>query len=266
MFDSHCHVTDIDQPDEALAGALAAGVRSLLTVGYDAASNAAVLKLRSRFPSLPIALGLHPWSATEEVGPVLRLIQQERTVAVGEVGLDLWKDPQLPALSRQVEVLEPQLDLALRLELPVTLHSRRAAGELWAVVNNFPHLRGALHAFSASIEQARPFLERGFLFGIGGGVTRSRAERIRRLARWLPAEALLVETDAPAIGMDIVEPPDVRPAHLRRVVEVLAELRGQDFAEIDRITDANAVRLFGPRVAVDLSQILASSEDPSRAP
>jgi TatD DNase family protein len=256
VFDSHCHVTDIDQPDEVLAGALAAGVRSLLTVGYDAASNAAVLELGGRFPRLPIALGLHPWCAAEEVGPVLGLIQQERTVAVGEVGLDLWKDPKLPVLARQVEVLEPQLDLAVRLELPVTLHSRKAVGELWAVVKNFPRLRGALHAFGGSIEQARPLLERGFLFGIGGGVTRSRAERIRRLATWLPAEALLVETDAPAIGMDIVEPPAVRPAHLRRVVEVLAELRGQDFAEIDRVTDANAVRLFGSRAAVDLRQIL----------
>jgi TatD DNase family protein len=256
VFDSHCHVTDIDQPDEVLAGALAAGVRSLLTVGYDAASNAAVLELRGRFPSLPIALGLHPWCAAEEVGPVLGLIQQERTVAVGEVGLDLWNDPKLPVLARQVEVLEPQLDLAVRLELPVTLHSRKAAGELWAVMKNFPRLRGALHAFGGSIEQARPLLERGFLFGIGGGVTRSRAERIRRLATWLPAEALLVETDAPAIGMDIVEPPAVRPAHLRRVVEVLAELRGRDFAEIERVTDSNAIRLFGPRVAIDLGQIL----------
>jgi TatD DNase family protein len=255
VFDSHCHVTDIDQPDEVLAGALAAGVRSLLTVGYDAASNAAVLGLGRRVPSLPIALGLHPWFAAEGVGPVLTLIEQERPVAVGEVGLDLWKDPALPALSRQAEVLEAQLDLAVRLELPVTLHSRKAIGELWAVVKNFPRLRGALHAFGGSIEQARPFVERGFLFGIGGGVTRSRAERIRRVAAWLPADALLVETDAPAIGMDIVEPPAVRPAHLRRVVEVVAELRGRDFREIEQVTDANAVRLFGPRAAVDLRAI-----------
>jgi TatD DNase family protein len=255
VFDSHCHVTDIDQPDDVLASAVAAGVRSLLTVGYDPASNAAVLGLRQRVPRLPIALGLHPWYAAEAVEPVLRLIQDEHPVAVGEAGLDLWKDPDLPPLERQVAVLEAELELAVRLGLPVTLHSRKALGELWAVVKNFPGLRGALHAFGGSIEQARQFVECGFLVGVGGGVTRGRAERVRRVAAWLPVEALLVETDAPAIGMDIVEPPAVRPAHLRRVVEVVAELRGQSFDEIEAITDANAVRLFGPRAAGDLGVV-----------
>ncbi len=259
MFDSHCHVTDIDQPDEVLADAAAAGVRSLLTAGYDDASNRAVLALAERFRGLPIAVGVHPWYAAEGAGRVLGLIARAHPVAVGEVGLDFSDDPELPARSLQVEVLEAQLDLAVRLDLPVTLHSRKAVGDVWAVLRSHPRVRGALHAFGGSIEQARLFVERGWLFGIGGGVTRDRARRIRRVAAWLPAEALLLETDAPAIGMDIVEPPAVRPAHLGRVLEVLADLRGADRAELEQVTDANALRLFGPRAGVELTEILRAS-------
>jgi TatD DNase family protein len=245
LFDSHCHLTDIDDPAQALAAALAAGVTSLLSCGVNAESNRALLTLREQRPGLPCALGLHPWHADEDVNAVLEQIEVGQPLAVGEAGLDFWSDPPVHPRARQYAVLEAQLDLAGRLALPVTLHSRRAVNELLPVLRNHPNVRGALHAFSGSLEQARQFVELGYLVGVGGGVTRERARRIRRTATALPLECLVLETDAPAIGMDVVEPPSVRPQHVCRVAEVLAQLRGIEVAEVEERTDANARALFG---------------------
>ena len=252
VFDSHCHLTDVANPEHALDCARSHGVRSLLDCGYDVHSNQAVCELHRRYPGVPFAIGLHPWHADQDLAVVLRQIEMARPAAVGEIGLDLWGSEPVHPLARQVEVLEAQLQMADRLSLPVSLHSRKAVGQLLAVLRNHPRVTGALHAYSGSLEQARPFLELGYLVGVGGSVTRSGARRIRRSARDLPLECLLLETDAPAIGMDIVEPPDVRPQHVCRVAAVLAELRGLDVAEVEAVTDANAMRLFGSEVAAAL--------------
>ena len=247
MFDSHCHLTDLDDPDGALTAARSAGVHSLLTCGYDHASNALVCALSDRHPELPYAVGLHPWFVDQDVEPVLRLIEQRMPTAVGEAGLDLWGDPPCHPLERQAEVLEAQLHLAVRLDLPVTLHSRKAAAALLPILRNHPGVRGALHAYSGSYEQVRPFLDLGMYVGVGGAVTRSRAKRVRRCAVALPLDRILLETDAPAIGMDTVEPPHVRPAHLPRVRDALAELRGMTPQELEFAADENANRLFRAR-------------------
>ncbi|MCU0693891.1 MAG: TatD family hydrolase, partial [Polyangiaceae bacterium] len=121
---------------------------------------------------------------------------------------------------------------------------RKAIAPLLDVLRNHPRVRGALHAYSGSFEQVRPLLDREIYIGVGGAVTRSRAKRVRTCAAALPLDRILLETDAPAIGMDIIEPPSVRPAHLPRVLQALAELRGLSQGELETITDHNAKRLF----------------------
>ncbi len=245
MFDSHCHLTDLDDPLGALALAQQAGVRSMLTCGYHAESNAAVLRLRNQVRDLPIAIGLHPWFANEPIEPVLALIEHERPPVIGELGLDLWGEPPPHPLERQMHVLEAQLQLAVRLNRPVTIHSRKAIDAMLSALRNHPGVRGALHAFSGSFEQLRPFLELGMYVGVGGAVTRSRAKRLRRCAQQAPLDRIVLETDTPAIGMDGVEPPHVRPAHLPNVAAALAALRGLPVDQIEAQTDQNARKLFG---------------------
>ncbi len=247
MFDSHCHLTDLADPDGALGQAHALGVGGMLTCGYNHDSNVQVCALWERHPELPVALGLHPWFAEEDVAEVLSLIETRHPVAVGEAGLDFWEEPELAVRRRQVEILEAQLELAVRLDLPVTLHSRKAVSGLLPVLKNHSGLRGALHAYSGSYEQARAFVDLGFFIGVGGAVTRGRAKRVRRTAQQLPLDAIVLETDAPAIGMEGVEPPHVLPAHVVRVARALADLRGLELAEVERQTDANVRRLLGPR-------------------
>lgn len=252
VFDSHCHLTDLPDPEGALAAARAVGVTGLLTCGYDSTSNRAVLALRARHPGLPCALGLHPWYADQALAPLLALVVEARPTAVGELGLDLWERPPRVPLARQIEVLEAQLEVAERLRLPVTLHCRRALGELLGVLRRFPNVRGALHAAAGTMRQLRPFLELGFRIGVGGAVTWPRAERARRLAAELPLDAILLETDAPSLRLQGVAPSEGRPAHLPQILTVLASLRGESAEQLERVTDDNARDLFGSVGAASL--------------
>lgn len=245
MFDSHCHLTDLEDPLMAIREAKEAGVGSMLTCGYDSESNRKVIELRASVPGLPIAIGLHPWYADRAIEPVLSLIEQHMPEVIGEAGLDLWGDTPIQPVDRQILVLEAQLSLACRLDKAVTLHSRKAIDPLLRILRRFSGIRGALHAYSGSWEQLRQFLDIGMYLGIGGAVTRTRATRVRKCAKEAPLNQIVIETDAPAIGMDIVEPPNVRPKHVARVAHALAELRGIRVEEVIERTDENAKRLFG---------------------
>jgi TatD DNase family protein len=250
MFDSHCHVTDIEDPVSVLTVAKDAGVTGLLCCGYDGQSNAKVLLLRHSVRALPIALGIHPWFATESTDELLPLLERERPTAVGECGLEGASRDQLPSLDVQKRVFEEQLDAAARLGLPVTVHSRKAVGLVVEMALAFPTVRGVLHAYSGSLEQIATLLDRGWMVGVGGGVTRANASKLRRMVARLPLTALLLETDAPAIGLEGVEPPHVRPHHVVIVAESVAALRGMERDELVARTDDNARHLFGQNVDV----------------
>jgi TatD DNase family protein len=245
VFDSHCHPTDIDQPANVVKEAVRAGVQSLLACGYNAVSNAKVEALCNRVPALPIAIGLHPWFADEAWDGLQDQIVRSHAVAVGECGLDGTDDPSMPPLAIQRVVFEAQLALARDLGLPVTVHARKALAMVSEIAMRFPGVRGMLHAFAGSYEQAMAFVDHGWLIGIGGAVTRVRAARVRKLVQQLPLSCIVLETDAPAIGLEGVAPPNVRPAHLPLVAEAIAELRGISKQEVSAVTNANADSLFG---------------------
>jgi TatD DNase family protein len=248
MFDSHCHPTDIEDSALVVRAACEAGVLSLLACGYNCDSNQAVIRLRQRFPGLPIAIGVHPWFADESTDGLAALIAGESPIAVGECGLDGKLDEPIPSELIQRRTFEAQLEIAYQLRLPVTVHSRRAAAQVLEMIGNFPSVRGVMHAFGGSYEQAKAFVGRGWLIGIGGAVTRHSAHRVHQLAQRLPIDSVVLETDAPAIGLDGVNPPDVRPSHLPRVAKALAALRGVDMDELSAATDENAQRIFGSNV------------------
>lgn len=248
MFDSHCHPTDIDDALRVVELASEAGVNSLLACGYNAQSNEAVLRLRVQIPGLPIAIGLHPWFATEPLGGVVELIGNSQPIAIGECGLDGKVDELTSPQAAQRKAFETQLELASQMKLPVSVHSRHAVSAVFECIREHSNVRGVMHAFGGSYEQAKLFVDRGWLIGIGGAVTRTNARRVHGIARRLPINAIVLETDAPAIGLEGVPVPDVRPAHLPRIATALAELRGVDVSELVDATDTNAEQLFGRKV------------------
>jgi TatD DNase family protein len=177
-------------------------------------------------------------------------------VAVGEIGLDHFVPDQ--DLARQAHFYEAQLRLARARDLPVLLHVRRSADALLKGLRRCPVVGGIAHAFNGSHQQAQAFIQRGFALGFGGTLTFERSRQIRRLAADVPAQALVLETDAPDIPpQGLYRPAAVRqdhpparnePEQVPVIAQVLAELRGWSLQDTARITSANAHRVL-PRLA-----------------
>jgi TatD DNase family protein len=248
LWDTHCHLTlpplsgDVDG---ALGRARAAGVAHVVVPAFDPASFADVAALAGR-PGVATAIGLHPWVAGAELcaADLEAGIGAAGAIAVGEIGLDFKIEGADRA--RQVALLELQLDVAIARGLPVLLHCRGGFEELAAAISaRAGRVRGVLHAFSRGPDLARRFLDLGLLLAFGGAITRPGAERARKSAAFAPADRILVETDAPSIGLDGVPPERAEPRHVREVAEALARVRGADLDAIAGITSDNARRLFG---------------------
>ena len=247
LVDTHCHLDFeplVSRTSTVLERARSVGVTRIIAPSYNIASWAQVRRL-AQHDGVFAAFGLHPWVADENLdADELRVMLTEpKCRAIGEVGLD-FKVDTCPH-TRQIEVLKQQLDLALEFDLPVLLHCRGAAEELLEILRDYtPRLRGVLHAFSRGPELAARFVDAGLHVAFGGAVTRSTARQARRSAQTTPSERLLLETDAPAIGLEDIGPRESEPMHVYNVAKALAELRGASLEEIGEITSANAERLF----------------------
>ena len=250
MTDTHCHLTFPplgENLSPVLERAAAAGVTRIIVPAYDPESWPAVESLAAAHPdTVHPAYGLHPWQAHQplDLDHLANLLRHPATIAVGEIGLD--GKVESPTVAEQLPVLEQQLALAHDLDLPVILHCRGAFDELLAVLGRFtPHLRGVVHAWSRSPELARRFLKLGLHLGMGGAVTRPNARQVHEVVRTVPLESLLLETDAPAIGLHGVDPIATEPRHVRDVAQAMADLRGDTLDHVAERTTAAAARLFG---------------------
>ncbi|MBL8363429.1 MAG: TatD family hydrolase [Rubrivivax sp.] len=264
-IDSHCHLDapefDADR-DAVVQRAREAGVQRLLLPAVAAAHFDAVRQLAHQHGAA-YALGLHPLYVEAadpgDLGRLREALAAQRgdpaLVAVGEIGLDHFV-PGLD-LERQQQVYVEQLKIARDAALPVVLHVRRSADALLAGLNRVEVPGGIVHAFNGSREQAMRFVERGFALGFGGAMTFERALQIRRLAAELPAEAIVLETDAPDIPPQWLYRTAAEraagrtsrnePAELPRIARTLGDLRGWSEAETAAVTSANVRRVL-PRL------------------
>jgi len=253
LIDTHCHLfmeplfRDVTG---ALARAAARGVDRVVVPSYDPPSWPAVRTLSER-PGVFAAYGVHPWVA-DQWDPAAWTAWWDglsdadpAPVAVGEIGLDTKLGDDGPDLATQLTVLRSQLEFAHEQDLPVILHCRGAFEELLTEIERFDGaLRGVLHAWSRGPELAARFTQAGLALGLGGGVTRDRARRLQRAAKALPLESFILETDAPSIGLDGVQPADTEPAHVADIAAALAELRDEPLDTITEVTTDHAERLF----------------------
>ncbi|MEZ4386016.1 MAG: TatD family hydrolase [Candidatus Krumholzibacteriia bacterium] len=250
LVDTHCHLTFpplCDQLAAVLAHARQAGVARVVVPAYDPPSWAQVSALADAHPGVVFAAyGLHPWVADQalDLDGLATLLSRPGTVALGEVGLD--GKIAGPSVAAQLPVLEAQLALAHDLGKPVILHCRGAFEELLAVLGRFtPRLRGVVHAWSRGPELARRFLALGLHLGIGGAATRPNARQLHATVTSVPLERLLLETDAPSIGLDGVDPIACEPHHVADVARAVAALREEPRDQVAARTTAAAEALFG---------------------
>ena len=249
LVDSHSHFDaaefDADRA-QAHARALAAGVTRQVVPAVDAAGWPKLEQVCSEFTGLFPAYGLHPMylesHRPEHLRELRDWIGRKRPVAVGECGLDFFVEG-LDAEAQRF-YFEGQLQLAREFGLPVVVHARRAVDAVIAAIRKIGGLRGVVHSFSGSAEQAAQLHKLGFLLGIGGPVTYERANRLRGIVATMPLEQMLLETDAPDQPGAGHRGERNEPAFLPEVLDVIAGLRGMPRDELAIVTTTNAERLF----------------------
>ena len=249
LVDSHCHLDAFEfdhDRDAVIERARAAGVSRQLVPAVSAAGWPKLRDICAGNDGLFPAYGLHPMYLREHRDEHLVAldgwIEREQPRAIGECGLDYFVDGLAPPA--QQHFFDGQLRLARKHGLPLIVHARRSVDAVIASIKRIGGLRGVVHSFSGSAEQARQLAQLGFMIGLGGPVTYERANRLRKLAASVPIESLLLETDAPDQPDAGIRGQRNEPARLANVLEVVAHLRGETPAVIAAATSANAERLF----------------------
>ena len=247
LIDTHCHLDMLKgTPDEALADARAAGVDAVVAVGIDLRSSRVAAGLAAGHEAVYAAVGVHPHDAVGFDGVVRtgleRLLAQPRVVAIGECGLDFYRD--LAPRDVQRAAFVEQLDLARAVGKPVCVHSREAGGEVFALLTEHgAGLTVVLHCFSTP-DYVDLCNERGYYVSFAGNLTYKGSEDLQQAARAVRDDLLLVETDAPFLSPLPRRGRPNRPGYVALTAQFLARLRGWTDAEVAAVTSANARRAF----------------------
>ena len=247
MIDSHTHLDLCDEPQAALVeGAVAAGVTRILTVGIDGASCRAALAAAEAFPQVYAAIGRHPNSARgfddADLAELRALAAHPRCVAVGETGLDFYRDGA--PRDDQQRAFAAQIALARETSKPLVIHSREAEeATLDQLAAEAGGVRVVMHCFSMPGQLDR-CLERGYAISFAGNVTYPSARELSDAARRVPLDALHAETDAPFLTPQAVRGQRNQPAFVAHTLAFLAQVRGIDETELAAAITANAARTF----------------------
>ncbi|MEZ8141723.1 deoxyribonuclease YjjV [Enterovibrio norvegicus FF-454] len=251
MIDTHCHFDFPPFDDETanwVSRTAAAGVHHLIVPSVAVSNWQTTANLANTFPTISFALGLHPvWLHEHHDDDIEKLdhalsLAPKACVAVGECGLDFAINNPQP--EKQITLLRGQLALAEKHQLPVILHCRKAHNELLQILNEFPRVKGVLHAFSGSEQVGLNYVRRGFLLGIGGTITYERANKTRNAVKALPLSAMVLETDSPDMPVSGFQGEPNLPERLTLIVAALSELKGVSVEEIIHTTSQNANDCF----------------------
>ena len=250
LIDSHAHIDDdrFDADREAvLSRARAAGVDLIVNIGADMASSARSVALAEQYPQVYATVGMHPHDAKDmreqDYQQLVRWAAQPKVVAIGEIGLDYHYD--LSPRPVQQEVFLRQLDIARQTGKPFVVHEREAHADTFEIIRSAAKgLEGVFHCFSGSVETARQYLKLGFYVSIAGPVTFPKSAKTKEVARYVPLDRLLVETDSPYLTPQAFRGRRNEPAYVRLVAEEIAVLRELPLQELARATSENACRLF----------------------
>jgi len=252
FIDTHCHFDFppfADDVPASLARAEQAGVAQIVIPATQASRFAALMVLVDAHAPLYAALGLHPIVIEQHDDNSLATLenwlkqQPEKLVAVGEIGLDLYRDE--PQFTRQQAVFEAQLAMAKRYDLPVILHSRRTHDKLAMHLKRYNLPRtGVVHGFAGSLQQAERFVQLGYYIGVGGTITWPRARKTREVMTRLPLSSLLLETDAPDMPLNGFQGQPNRPERVALVFDALCALRSEAPAVIADALIRNTRTLF----------------------
>jgi TatD DNase family protein len=248
LIDSHAHV-DFPQfhedRDAVIERAREAGLVAVVNIGTNVSTSRASVRLAERYSFIHATVGIHPHDAEtasrEALDQLRALAQQPKVVAIGEIGLDYYRDYSPRPAQRQA--LQDQLALASEVDLPVVIHSRDAHDDMLRILDGWEGT-GVLHTYAAGLERLDQAIDMGFFIGISGPVTYSKANQLRSVVRAAPLDRLLVETDCPYLTPEPHRGERNEPAYVRFVAEAVAQARRDSIEQIADATTKNARRLF----------------------
>jgi len=248
FVDTHIHLEEVPDWPAAVDEAVQAGVTGLIAMGTDLSTSRGAIAMAEQHPAVWAAVGHHPMNQAPPDLPALReLTRHPRVVAIGEVGLDHSTDEHVGPHEAQEAWFRTLIALALDTRMPVCVHIRDSAADVLRVLSEQPGLTGVIHYWSLSADCARRFLDLGFHISFAGTVTRSSKEQVREVARLVPADRLLLETDAPW-GTPRGRSGPMRPAWMIDTAQAVAEIRGLTLDQLAEIEKANVSSLF-PRLS-----------------
>ena len=253
LFDTHAHYDDerFDEDREALLATMPDhNVGLILNPGCDVETSRKAVELARRFPFVYAAVGLHPeniedgWEADLET--IRTLAQNEPKVrAIGEIGLDYYWEKDERSRARQQVVFARQMELARALHLPVIVHDRDAHADSLEITRRYPDVTGVYHCYAGHVEMARELLERGYYLSFTGVITFKNARKAKEVIRETPIERLMIETDSPYMAPEPFRGRRNSSLYVHRMAETIAEIKGMEVSEVERITTENGKRLFG---------------------
>ena len=250
IIDSHCHIDfeifDNDR-QQVLQRATSANVTKIIVPGVMQSTWSRIKSCCEENSGLYPCYGLHPYfidkHKLQHLNDLKNCIDKDKPVAVGECGLDFFmKDLDVDT---QSYYFEQQLDIALEFNLPVVIHARKSTEAVIKAIKGRSGLCGMIHSYSGSYEQAIQLIKMGFYLSFGGPITYASSSRLRKLVKQLPLEAILVETDAPDQPVATAAGKRNEPAFVVDVIQSMAELHNTSFDNIAKITENNAINLFG---------------------
>lgn len=250
MIDTHTHINmiEVTPADDIIKNAGNYGVDKLIIPAASTSDFDTIIELTNKHENVYGMLGIHPSEAKEWTDDIITRIKKlanknKKIVAIGEIGLDYYWDKSFNDL--QKEIFIKQIKLANELRLPIDVHDRDAHKDTFDILKEYN--RGSIvimHCFSGSVEFAKECIKEGWYLGIGGVVTFKNAIKMKEVARAVPLEQILLETDAPYLTPVPHRGKENQPAYVKFVAEEIARIRNTTFEEIDEITTQNAKRVF----------------------
>ncbi|WP_273125218.1 TatD family hydrolase [Bacillus weihaiensis] len=252
LFDTHAHLNAIQYNEdlqEVINRAIAEKVTRIVVVGFDRETITRAMELTEEYDMIYAAVGWHPVDAIDMTDDDLKWIKElashPKVVAIGEMGLDYYWDKSPKEI--QKEVFRKQIQLAKEVKLPIIIHNRDATEDVVAILKDegASEVGGIMHCFTGSIEVAKQCMDMNFYLSFGGPVTFKNAKKPKEVAKEIPLDRLLIETDCPYLTPHPYRGKRNEPSYVKYVAEQIAELRGMSFEEIAKKTSDNANKVFG---------------------
>ncbi|OHA92371.1 MAG: hypothetical protein A3J09_02795 [Candidatus Zambryskibacteria bacterium RIFCSPLOWO2_02_FULL_51_21] len=246
-FDIHSHLNFLDYEkdwDEVIARMRGAGTHTIV-VGTDYESSKKAVELADKYPEIYACIGVHPVDNPSQVFEKEKfeeLAKHSKVIAIGECGMDFFHQDKTQDFERQKKLFETQIEFALEHGKPVMVHARDSYAEILEIIGNYPNLRGNIHFFAGTLDEARRFIERGFTLSFTGVITFVGA--YDEIIKSVPLESIMTETDAPFVAPVPYRGKRNEPSYVKEVVKRIAEIRGEDFETVRQTLVENALRMI----------------------